>query len=136
MDISKQDLIVKIEHTMRSVENAKRSCGNAGLAETVDLFSKSKLVSAWSSVNNYVMSDDLNRMKADLKSLQLDLHDFQAAQNIHAPNDLLDLAADYFLDWQVDWLSWLNMNRTYEIQRQCDDIHRKLGQILNQLKQD
>ncbi|MDE3967322.1 hypothetical protein NUS48_05565 [Glaesserella parasuis] len=129
-----QDLVAKIKYAIEKVKKAEQISLNSSAVETIDFFSKNKLISVWSSYENYQMKNALTELERALNDLKQAIYSVQINSLVSAPNDLIDLGFDYFSDWDTDWLSLYNMHKTFYIHSQCQKIYIKLNDLLNKIE--
>lgn len=99
-----QDLVAKIKYAIEKVKKAEQISLNSSAVETIDFFSKNKLISVWSSYENYQMKNALTELERALNDLKQAIYSVQINSLVSAPNDLIDLGFDYFSDWDIAWL--------------------------------
>lgn len=129
-----QDLVAKIKYAIEKVKKAEQISFNSSAVETIDFFSKNKLISVWSSYENYQMKNALIELEQALNDLKQTISSVQMNSLVSAPNDLIDLGIDYFFDWDTDWLSLYSMHKTFYIHSQCQKIYVKLNDLLNKIE--
>lgn len=133
-NLDKHALINNIRLAMEAVKTAQRSARDAGMVETLDLFSSNKLLSLWSSAENYSMKQDLTNMQHALSKVKLQLTDLTGRNAFTI--ELVDLASDLFLEWNTDWISLFNLHKIYDIHTKCQTIYTTLEKLLSMVEKE
>lgn len=126
--------ILRLAETAHSqLDLARRDCDSASSIEMLDLISKNKAVSVWSSMETSSAAESIGKASRAVKALVEALPQRAEVASIDAPSDLLDLFVDIAFQPAFDILSWFNMGRLDDAARQCMKASEKLDPLLSQL---
>ena len=117
----------------RQVQRALTACDGAGVSEFFDATSKSKVVSAISSMSNEDAKVAVRDAEKALRDLATALPKRAAVPDIDLPDDIFDLAVDFILEPGLDVLSWFNLISYEQAINQCRDALDRLQPLNKQL---
>ncbi|MFT0701324.1 hypothetical protein [Citrobacter meridianamericanus] len=127
--------LLRLAETARHrLDEAADACGSASNVELLDLVTTNKAVSLMSSVSTSSAGDAVRRAGEALKALSDALPKRSEATALDVPGDLLDLVVDLTFAPAIDLLSWFNMGRLNDAERQCREARRKLAPLLERLR--
>ncbi|MDO5640724.1 MAG: hypothetical protein Q4G28_12745 [Neisseria sp.] len=125
------ELIADVEAAIAKVRSARTACQTASSVEMFDLFTKSKAVSVWSSLESSSAANKIRMAEMAVQKLA------NSAEMLFAdkPNDWLDLVLDLNFSPTWDILSFFNMRRLDRVTEVCRETEGKLESVLQSLRQ-
>lgn len=110
---------------------AERQCRSASTTELVDLFSKSKAIAAWSTLDTQAASEAVARANRAARALQRTLPDRETLllASVPVPCDVFDLILDFSLSPTLDIMSLFTMSALGDAATRCRRAAEKLHEF-------
>lgn len=124
---------------LREIDEAQSAISSAQTAEMVDMFSKNKGVSLWSSMENSSAQSEINDIKPSIQRLvnhlsQLQKQEEMVVQRIEV-SDTVDLVSDLFFDFSFDFtsiFSLMSLNSAESSVNRIESQIQPLGESIRQ----
>lgn len=126
-------VVEKGRSALDMLEAAREACSSASTAEFFDMASKSKAVSAWSSMETSDASAALKRAQEAVEAFRV-LFPAAGEAPVGRIDDTLDLVLDFAFELPFDFTSWCNMSNLDEAAANCGSAIERIAEVLAPLQ--
>ncbi|HDS1721464.1 hypothetical protein NPS53_08145 [Pseudomonas putida] len=116
------------------LESAADACRSASSMEFLDLVTKNKGIDMLSSWETDSAARSIRSANDAVRALAAALPKRSASSDIDQPSDLLDLMVDLTFEPAFDILSWFNMSKLNDAERDCRRVAEQVAPLKEQLR--